>query len=86
VAEDFLPIIHLVFANLKTWLIGIHHGVSAQHLQAYLNEFTFASTGASTRSNAFRSLLGMAGGAEAPTFAELYSGNWVHPTSSGCLR
>jgi hypothetical protein len=20
--------IHLVFANLKTWLIGIHHGVS----------------------------------------------------------
>ena len=33
--------IHLVFANLKTWLIGIHHGVSHQHLQAYLNEFTF---------------------------------------------
>ena len=30
VAEDYLPIIHLVFANLKTWLIGIHHGVSHQ--------------------------------------------------------
>ena len=41
VAEQYLPIIHLVFANLKTWLIGIHHGVSHQHLQAYLNEFTF---------------------------------------------
>jgi hypothetical protein len=41
VADEFLPIIHLVFANLKTWLIRIHHGVSAQHLQAYLNEFTF---------------------------------------------
>ena len=38
VAEQYLPIIHLVFANLKTWLIGIHHGVSHQHLQAYLNE------------------------------------------------
>jgi len=50
VTEEFLPIIHLVFANLKTWLIGIHHGVSAQHLQAYLNEFSFASIGASTRS------------------------------------
>ncbi len=25
VAEDYLPIIHLVFANLKTWLIGTHH-------------------------------------------------------------
>ena len=42
VAEQYLPISHLVaFANLKTWLIGIHHGVSHQHLQAYLNEFTF---------------------------------------------
>jgi transposase-like protein len=40
-AEQDLPIIHLVFANLKTWLNGIHHGVSHQHLQAYLNEFTF---------------------------------------------
>ena len=37
VAEQYLPIIHLVFANLKTWLIGIHHGVSHQHLQAYLD-------------------------------------------------
>jgi hypothetical protein len=43
VSEEFLPIIHLVFANLKMWLIGIHHGVSPQHLQAYLNEFTFRS-------------------------------------------
>jgi hypothetical protein len=41
VAETFLPIIHLVFSNLKTWLRGIHHGVSPQHLQAYLNEFVF---------------------------------------------
>ena len=36
-----MPIIHLVFSNLKNWLSGIHHGVSAKHLQAYLNEFTF---------------------------------------------
>jgi len=41
VAETFLPIIHLVFSNLKSWLRGIHHGVSPQHLQAYLNECTF---------------------------------------------
>jgi len=40
IAETFLPIIHLVFSNLRTWLRGIHHGVSPQHLQAYLNEFT----------------------------------------------
>jgi hypothetical protein len=41
VAEAYLPIVHLVFSNLKTWLAGIHHGVSYQHPQAYLSEFTF---------------------------------------------
>src|SRR5208282_6662414 len=28
VAEDFLPISHLIFSNLKSWLRGCHHGVS----------------------------------------------------------
>ena len=86
IAEQFMPMIHLVFSNLKTWLNGIHHGVSAKHLQAYLNEFTFRFNRRFYPFNAFRSLLGIAGGVEAPTYAELYSGAWVHPTSSGCLR
>ena len=80
VAEQYLPIIHLVFANLKTWLIGIHHGVSHQHLQAYLNEFTFRFNRRFYPFNAFRSLLGIAGDTSAPTYAELYSGEWRHPT------
>ena len=84
VAEEFMPMIHLVFSNLKTWLKGIHHGVSAKHLQAYLNEFTFRFNRRFYPFNAFRSLLGMAGGVEAPTYAELYSGDWAHPTCSGC--
>ena len=83
VAEQYLPIIHLVFANLKTWLIGIHHGVSHQHLQAYLNEFTFRFNRRFYPFNAFRSLLGIAGDTSAPTYAELYSGEWWHPTCSG---
>ena len=83
VAEQYLPIIHLVFANLKTWLIGIHHGVSHQHLQAYLNEFTFRFNRRCYPFNAFRSLLGIAGDTSAPTYAELYSGEWRHPTCSG---
>ena len=74
VAEEYLPIIHLVFANLKTWLNGIHHGVSHQHLQAYLNEFTFRFNRRFYPFNAFRSLLGIAGDVTAPTYAELYSG------------
>jgi transposase-like protein len=83
VAEEYLPIIHLVFSNLKTWLLGTHHGVSHQHLQAYLNEFTFRFNRRFYPFNAFRSLLGIAGGVHAPTYAELYSGDWEHPCPTG---
>ena len=86
ITDAYLPMIHLVFSNLKTWLRGIHHGVSQQHLQAYLNEFTFRFNRRFYPFNAFRSLLGIAGGVEAPTYADLYSGAWAHPTFSGCLR
>jgi hypothetical protein len=30
-------------------------------------------------------LLGIAGDVKAPTYAELYSGHWTHPTCSGCV-
>ena len=83
VSDEFMPIVHLVFSNLKTWLQGIHHGVSAKHLQAYLNEFTFRFNRRFYPFNAFRSLLGIAGDTIAPTFAELYSGEWQHPRCSG---
>lgn len=33
--------------------------------------------------NAFRSLLGIGGEAESPTYRELYDGDWKHPTASG---
>lgn len=59
VAEEYLPIVHLVFANLKSWLAGTHHGVSPQHLQTYLNEFTFRFNRRFYPFNAFRSLLGI---------------------------
>jgi len=65
VSEEFLPVIHLVFSNLKTWLNGTHHGVSAKHLQAYLNEFTFRFNRRHHPFSAFRSLLSIAGEVEA---------------------
>jgi transposase-like protein len=77
--ELYLPIIHLVFSNLKTWLRGIHHGVSPKHLQAYLNEFTFRFNRRFHPLPSFRSLLGIAGSATAPTYDSLYSGRWQHP-------
>lgn len=41
-ASALLPRVHRVAALLKRWLLGIHQGaVSREHLDAYLDEFTF---------------------------------------------
>ena len=67
IAEEYLPLIHLVFSNLKAWINGVHHGVDPQHLQAYCNEFTFRFNRRFYPFNSFRSLLGIASDAEPPT-------------------
>jgi transposase-like protein len=81
--EAWLPMIQLVFSNLKAWLLGTHHGVSPQHLQAYLNEFTFRFNRRFYPFTAFNSLLGIGVRVEAPTYEALYSGHWVHPMAAG---
>jgi transposase-like protein len=41
-AHVAMPAVHRVASLLKRWLLGTHQGsVSPQHLDAYLNEFTF---------------------------------------------
>ena len=77
--EAWLPMIHLIFSNLKTWILGTHHGVSQQHLQAYLNEYVFRFNRRFYPFNAFNSVLGIAARTEGPTYRELYDGEWVHP-------
>jgi transposase-like protein len=59
-AARILPRIHRVFGNLKTWLRGTHHGVGHQHLQAYMDEFTFRFNRRRTPMAAFQTLLGLA--------------------------
>ncbi len=40
--EDLLPRVHRVVSLLKRWLLGTHQGaVSPEHLDYYLDEFTF---------------------------------------------
>lgn len=58
-AEKALPMIHLIFSNLKAWLLGTHHGVSTQHLTAYLNEFVFRFNRRFYPMTAFASVLGI---------------------------
>jgi hypothetical protein len=38
---DAVPGVHRVVSNLKAWLLGTHHGVGADHLDHYLDEFVF---------------------------------------------
>jgi len=40
-AGEFFPIVHTVFSNIKAWLVGTHHGVSAKHLPRYLREWSY---------------------------------------------
>lgn len=41
-ASDLLPRVHLVASLLKRWILGTHQGaVSPEHLDGYLDEFTF---------------------------------------------
>ncbi len=63
--------IHRVIGNLKTWLRGTHHGVSPQHLQAYLNEFTFRFNRRKTPMAAFQTVLGLAKERMGPTYRGL---------------
>jgi len=77
-AEAHLPMIHLVFSNLKTWIDGTHHGVDDKHLQAYLNEFVFRFNRRFYPMTAFHSLLGIAARTVPPTYEQLYSGEWAH--------
>jgi len=83
-AEKCLPIVHLVVSNMNTQLAGTHHGVSAKHLQAYLNEYQFRFNRRFYPFNAFRSLLGIARDAASPILENLCSGDWQHTLGAMC--
>ena len=79
-ADAHLPMVHLVISNLKTWLLGTHHGAIAKHhLQSYLNEFCYRFNRRFFPMTSFHSVLGLAVHAKSPTYDELYSGQWTHP-------
>jgi len=81
-----LPMIHLIIANLKRWLMGTYKGAPLpQHLPAYLNEFVFRFNRRFWRGPAFHRALGLM--TQAPngivTYKQLYQTGkpkgWVHP-------
>jgi hypothetical protein len=40
-ADTVLPLVHVLFSNVKTWLNGTFHGVSAKHLPRYAREWNY---------------------------------------------
>ncbi len=40
-AERFMPIVHVLFFNVKTWFNGTYHGVSAKHRPRYAREWNY---------------------------------------------
>src|SRR5208337_569390 len=58
-AHIVLPWVHRVFSNLKTWALGVYHGLRRQHLQSYLDEFVFRFNRRRAPHAAFRTLLGI---------------------------
>lgn len=69
-----LPGVHRVASLVKRWLLGIHQGsVGADHLQAYLDEFTFRFNRRRSRSRGllFRRLLEQAVEAPPATYRSL---------------
>jgi hypothetical protein len=79
--ESHLPMVHIVFSNLKAWLLGTHHGVSPQHLQSYLDEFVFRFNRRFYPMTAFNSALGLAAHSVPPTYEQVYHPECVRPSS-----
>jgi transposase-like protein len=82
-AHVAMPGVHRVASLVKRWILGTHQGsLVADHLQAYLEEFTFRFNRRSSRSRGlvFRRLLEQAVITGPITVLDLAHGyNWPHP-------
>ena len=72
-AHIVLPWAHRIFSNLKTWALGVYHGLRQDHLQAYLDEFVFRFNRRRTPHAAFRTLLGIGVALKPATYKMLIS-------------
>ena len=79
-ATELLPRVHLVAALLKRWLLGTHQGaVSPEHLDYYLDEFTFRFNRRKSRSRGklFYRLLQQAATVEPAPYKAIVGGTWA---------
>ena len=77
-ASELMPRVHRVVALLKRWLLGTHQGgVSREHLDAHLDEFTFRFNRRKSRSRGklFYRLLEQAVAVEPAPYKALVKGS-----------
>jgi predicted RNA-binding Zn-ribbon protein involved in translation (DUF1610 family)/transposase-like protein len=67
-AHIVMPAVHRMFSNLKTWGLGVYHGLRRKHLQVYLDEFVFRFNRRKSRHAAFVTLPGIAAGNQPLTY------------------
>ncbi len=73
-AKSVLPLADLAIGNLKQWLLGTHHGVGSDRLQAYLDEFVFRHNRRKQPMAAFQILLGLGTGHKSASYKDIYIG------------
>jgi transposase-like protein len=71
-ASELLPWVHIIISNFKRWILDVFHGVSAKHLQSYLDEFCYRLNRRQQRTDLFRRVLNRYGRYTGPvTYAQL---------------
>jgi hypothetical protein len=73
-AGNVLPLVHLQFNNLKSWLNGTFHGVSPKHLPAYLQEWNCRFNRRFFISDLFRYVMRRMTDSVAITYAQIRQG------------
>jgi transposase-like protein len=72
-AKSVVPLADRAVGNLKQWLLGTHHGVGRDQLQAYLDEFVFRHNRRKQPMAAFQTLLGLGSEHKSVTYKKIRS-------------
>lgn len=71
--DPILPRAHRAISNLKSWIRGTHRDISADHAQAYFDEFVFRYNRRRTPMAAFQTLLGLSSAHQPITRTQIIS-------------
>jgi len=80
-ADAVLPIVHVLFSNVKTWLNGTFHGVSAKHLPRYAREWNYRFNRRRRIADLTDFLLRRAATRPTITYRQLVDGTQIHGAS-----